>query len=482
MKLIGIGILIVLFVLVIYTTSIISWKRALSGGIILSTLVLSLFTLLWGRMINGELLKIIVSMGFFLLLAFIITEVPLRIASSIADVPAIDITRGFIFAWTEKIYDILESVFGRISVKRKIPIGVIKVEREDGKTLNIVISNIHPGPFLNVGSANLPFYISEYFRKHANYDAVVLHGTCSHSENLPSKRELEKFAQHLIELCRENKATGTISFPIRRKVSEYTFVWQRFDNSIITIISRSPLEMDDIDLSVGIAFREILRSLGYDGLLVDAHNSLIRPGEIDTIKLGERASEIILQEVKEFSKTGIGELSTIVTKVGWFNIKCEELSIKDGMGPGGIWVIILEANDKKFAYVIIDSNNLYAGMREAIREKILQEVAITDLEVLTTDTHIVNAISPKEGAYPLMDQNKLRPIVSCIKHAIIEAIKATKKAKASFIIREIELKVLGTEGVYKLTNAAISGSKAFKLISISTSLIGLFALCILSLI
>jgi putative membrane protein len=43
-----------------------------------------------------------------------------------------------------------------------------------------------------------------------------------------------------------------------------------------------------------------------------------------------------------------------------------EFTVHDGMGSGGISVIVVEVDDQKVAYVTIDGNNMVSGLREKI--------------------------------------------------------------------------------------------------------------------
>ncbi|MHA2192219.1 MAG: DUF2070 family protein, partial [Candidatus Thorarchaeota archaeon] len=71
----------------------------------------------------------------------------------------------------------------------------------------------------------------------------------------------------------------------------------------------------------------------------------------------------------------------------------------------------------------LDGNNMEPGFREeAIR--ILKTQGFDDAEVLTTDTHVVNAISLSSRGYPPIGQNKPQEVMEAI---IIAANKAREK-------------------------------------------------------
>ncbi|MFW9846433.1 MAG: DUF2070 family protein, partial [Candidatus Thorarchaeota archaeon] len=76
--------------------------------------------------------------------------------------------------------------------------------------------------------------------------------------------------------------------------------------------------------------------------------------------------------------------------------------------------------DREVVLISVDGNNMEPGFREeAIR--ILKTQGFNDAEVLTTDTHVVNAISLSSRGYPPVGMNKPQETLEAI---IIAANKA----------------------------------------------------------
>ena len=63
-----------------------------------------------------------------------------------------------------------------------------------------------------------------------------------------------------------------------------------------------------------------------------------------------------------------------------------EFNLKAGMGAGGITAIVVQVENQKTAYVVIDGNNMVPGLREKILDN-LAELGFEASEVFTTDTH-----------------------------------------------------------------------------------------------
>ena len=71
------------------------------------------------------------------------------------------------------------------------------------------------------------------------------------------------------------------------------------------------------------------------------------------------------------------------------------------MGAGGITAIVVEVENQKTAYVVIDGNNMMPGLREKILTW-LAALGFEESEVFTTDTHTVSAlVTGSRGYHPV---------------------------------------------------------------------------------
>jgi predicted neutral ceramidase superfamily lipid hydrolase len=125
--------------------------------------------------------------------------------------------------------------------------------------------------------------------------------------------------------------------------------------------------------------------------------------------------------------------------------------VEEGMGPGGISVIVTRVGDQKAAYVTIDGNNMISGLRERILSQ-LGEIGFVDGEVLTTDTHTVcGIVRTARGYHPLgegIDQSKL---ISYIRQAAVNALDNLEPATASWRTEIIpEVNVIGEKRIEEL--------------------------------
>ena len=385
---------------------------------------------------------------------FLGVYIPLYLGKVGSDMNATNGLRGFFFSWFEKEHEYLEKELENMSFERYIPMGIVKIRREDnGKELLLITSYVHPGPLLDVGSSNLPYILLNTFLTKSGKYAFELHGTCSHGENLPSRNEVYKLIENLLEEEEKIHADKPISEVIQLKYEDFTYTVQIFGNYLMIIASRSPKDFDDIALGIGMEAYGKIRGMGFDGLLVDAHNSLSAPLAYIETKEGTenalrllRGVDVVLEKIRE--------LKFLDARGGWSQFRCPSIPINEGLGPGGVMAFIEEVNDKKFGLIILDANNLKAGLREKILDYLISKGLIDFGEVVTTDTHSVNAHSPRKGAYPLIDEEKLHKLLPCIEKVVKEALADMGPIKADGAVKIIKTKIIGRENIEKIVSAS----------------------------
>lgn len=99
----------------------------------------------------------------------------------------------------------------------------------------------------------------------------------------------------------------------------------------------------------------------------------------------------------------------------------------------------------------IDGNNMIRGFREEILKSL--EDVIDDGEILTTDTHIVNAVlSIDRGYYSVGEAVDRERLISYIKEGVGRALANTSDAEVAHKNVEIQgVKILGEERLLSLS-------------------------------
>ncbi|MHA1676509.1 MAG: DUF2070 family protein [Candidatus Njordarchaeales archaeon] len=466
----GYGIATCLFAIVIYSTSFVSAIYAFFTAIIPSTAAYLSSQYISSLMPLKELtaMQFELSMLLFDVVGLFSVLLVTNAGKKIMKKSTLDAFRGFVFAWTERIREPIEEFFEKVAVEKEIPIGTVIFRSKASKKIDLIwlISNIHPGPFINVGSSDLPQRFTNFIRKKFNCNGVFFHGTCCHEENLPSQRVSDYFLENcLLRIISEEIKSGNFvskATPIVKISSrDIHILGQKFGNILITAVTKSPLTMDDISLDVGLMARKIKQFYGIDGLLIDTHNSLDNPHQHSTLTIQTQDADKILEGIKLISQKIIAIEPSDRIRLGFSRIFREEIGIEEGMGPDGIAVTLIEVDDRGVVYVNIDSNNLKQGVRDKIVEFLKERYKIHEVEVFTTDTHVVNAVSPKEGAYTLIDMRWLNKIKKTLVAGMNNAIRDLHDVEISSRIDLIRVPVLG-ESTEKLENHIIWGANIFR--------------------
>ena len=178
--------------------------------------------------------------------------------------------------------------------------------------------------------------------------------------------------------------------------------------------------------------------------------------------------------VASFSKASVDCLEKALEtknsrfKVGAATVVPKEFTVQDGMGPGGISVIVVGVDDQKVAYVTIDGNNMVSGLRDKILSA-LRELGIDDGEVLTTDTHSVCGMIRSARGYNLVGEAiEHTKLISYIKEATTHALESMEPVEASWRTEVIpDVKVIGEQQITELTVLADKTTERAKRLAVS---------------
>ena len=143
---------------------------------------------------------------------------------------------------------------------------------------------------------------------------------------------------------------------------------------------------------------------------------------------------------------------TYLFRVGSATVFPTEFNLKGGMGAGGITAIVVEVENQKTAYIVIDGNNMIPGLRETILES-LAGLGFDLSEVFTTDTHAVTAsVTGRRGYHPVGEVMDHKLLINYI-------VEVAKKAEANLEISRAgylhftvpQVRVIGEERLKSVT-------------------------------
>lgn len=376
-------------------------------------------------------------------------------------IPSVKMFRAFLANWTEGLVKPFEDVLEQISEEKDVTVSLIAFKTKNGLKTVMVVPAIHPGPFKNIGSSAIPGMIQAAMEKKLGCVVSVPHGISGHELDLASQDQNAKLVDHVLESVKfidfSAKATP---FEIAR-LDGATAGCQIFGDCGLVTLTLAPETMEDLPLELNdIVLREAKKNGLSMVLAVDAHNSI--QGHFDAEKAVEpieRASKAVIElaSSRKQSRFEVGAAKVVPT----------EFSVEDGMGPGGITVTAVRAGGKIAAYVIIDGNNMVSGLREKILDGLL-ELGIDGGEVLTTDTHVVNAVVLNEMGYnPVGKAIDHQKLIEKVKQTAAVALGNLEPAEVSWQRVTVRgVKVIGERQIDELSLIVDEGAKRAKKASV----------------
>jgi putative membrane protein len=178
--------------------------------------------------------------------------------------------------------------------------------------------------------------------------------------------------------------------------------------------------------------------------VVNAHNSI--DGKADMEK-----SLDSLKEVAAVSLDKAASMKQLPFRLGVSTVLPKDFSLEDGMGSGGITVMIFTTGGQKVAYVVVDGNNMVSGLREEILSA-LKLLGVDDGEVFTTDTHSVSALVLNGmGYHPVGEVMNHENLIGYVKELAAAALADSQDVKVSCkTIVVPSVKVIGAGQLEKL--------------------------------
>jgi len=436
-------------------------------GLLQPSLVLAFAIIIYGMDFSATyyITHFLLSFVFSLMSIWLFTAILNKVGIAAFGIPSLKLFRAFLADWTESVEQPFEEILEQLGEEREVNVSllVFKGEHEEIKAI-MVIPNLHPGPFKNIGSSPLPGLIGRLLESKYRCVVSVPHGISGHELDLVSQRENQKVLEALDKSLREidNFSSRVTRFLVVEKNCAKVGC-QVFNGCILLTLTMAPETMEDLPLELNDTIIRKAMELGFSwAIAIDSHNSIDGPFDM------ERATSLIsIVSMIAMEKASLLEYTTGLLEVGAGKIIPSDLSLKDGIGPDGISAIIVGVEGQKVAYITIDGNNMVSGLREKILSS-LRDLSIEYGEVFTTDTHVVNAVVLTERGYhpvgEVVDHDK---IIGYVREAVIEALKNMGPSKVAWHRTTIRgIKVIGERQISELSLLTDKVSKKAKSLSI----------------
>jgi len=351
------------------------------------------------------------------------------------------------------------------SNETKVSTSQIRLLSSNGDTeFRMILPEIHPGPYHPVGGSNIPYLIYKNF----NSSVMVLHSISDHSLNLPSKNEVENYLKNLEKS--EVKEEGIVcTEPVTVQINKARATGLLFGKNPVMFLSLSPHGMEDIPCYMKTEIEQYAKNRDYTRIMiVDSHNAM--------------GSEISKIDGEDMLKAAKSCLDSLITKenypieFGYANSDDMDTKTQD-LGMGGLGIICLKINNKKYFIGWADANNMENGVREKIVEN-FAEKGYNLLEICTSDTHYAPVKARnKNGYYQLGLMTDSEKLSKWFLGIATNAETKTTSAKYEILENQADVKIMGQsifEDFSKALDNSLKLSKGFMIGAVCFFITSLF--------
>ncbi len=303
-----------------------------------------------------------------------------------------------------------EKFFSHVYNKKKeIPVITTNIRKGNEDFVTLVFPYVHPGPFGNLCTSNLPVKISSEMGRD---NIMVFHTATTNSNNCSGKNDIKNIAEGVKRSIKKMKYSNVVSDFVKFNVDGYDVSLQKFGNSGISAVIPFQKPFDDISIDAGLKVVAALNNKGAENFaLLDAQNSFTRDaGELDNCDM------IIGPLIEKFKSTP----SRYPAVIGYAR-NYEKI---DGLASMGVQVLALKIDDYYNAIVLTDSNNISREIIKMARNGV--DKRVKNMDIYTTDNHVVNV--GELDINPLGMHCDPGPVAELINKTVLRAIENSSPA------------------------------------------------------
>ena len=382
--------------------------------------------------------------------------------------PAVDSTHELIQAYVTSASKNdpteMEQIIERKAKPSTVSTTQIKFQSNDKQVMfSMVLPDIHPGPFHPVGGSNIPYLIY----KNMDSTAMVMHSISNHDLNLPSQEEVNNYLTSISDSEVLRNGVGCTE-PVTVQINNARAGGLLFDKTALLFLSLSPHGMEDLTMDIRTQIEQFAKNRNFEQvMIVDTHNAM-----------GDEISKEDSEDLLIAAKSTLDTLKTKQSypfKFGYQN--SNDMNIKKAdIAMGGIAILCLEINEKKYFVGWADANNMENGVREQI-VKHFANIGYELIEICTSDTHFTaDGARNKNGYFQLGMISKPTQLANWYLELAQKAEKQMNDCSFEILENQSKVKVMGSD-IYadylKCMNKSMNITKVFLLADA-----GLFALSI----
>lgn len=339
--------------------------------------------------------------------------------------------QAYLSAMSTKDPTEMEAIIEPSSKKSSVTTSQIKFQTESDKNhFRMVLPEIHPGPFHPVGGSNIPYLIY----KNMDSSAMVMHSVSNHALNLPNQEEVQVYLESLSKSSVTFSGTKCTE-PVIVQINKARCAGILFEKTAVLFLSLSPHGMEDIPISIRTEIEQFAKNRNFERIMViDCHNAM-----------GEEINKDDGVDMLTAAKSTLDSLKTKNShqiKFSYANSLGMEIDSAD-IAKGGIGILCLEINSKKYYLGWADANNMENGLREQVVEHFSNN-GYDLIEICTSDTHYTSSgVRNKNGYFQLGIITKPTIIANWYLHLAKQAEKNVQAGKFEILENQSDVKVMG---------------------------------------
>ncbi len=450
----GLGLMSFLRVLVFRGASNLSTVRSITASstqplLIVAALALSNFT----RLSPMFLVQFVATWLLLTAAGYLYLFIIDRSIESELGVGGLRLFYGFIAEWLSDNPQPLEEALTEIGFVEEREVLVLSFISQGKPAASLVVPMVHPGPFRKVGGSTLPYMISRVFEEHIGGLAGVAHGASTHAQNPVSRSEAAKLIEEVVKAVHSNKFKPgkPISPLVQVEHGSARVSCQLLGDLALFTVSLTTCSYDDVHPSMLSELQKrIADEWKGDVFMIDAHSASEGRLELDPLTPSAEVAEEVFTAAAE-ALTAAKKLKATRVKAGGGRAALIGAGVKEGIGSGGIFSLLVEVGGHTSCYIIVDGNNMICGLREAIENKV-KELGVHAVEVLTSDSHETNAVSIGErGSNPVGFSVDWKAVINATLSSVEAAKKNMKEVEPAYFIEKVKVMVIGESSMTKLS-------------------------------
>ncbi len=455
--LLGFSAVLIFRLIVFRSTSSMDYKRHLVASFLQPFACIIPFMVVWTKMDYITIFRVwhffFFSPAICLVASSLFVSFIDRVGKQMLGVSSIALFKAFLLNWVADLNAPFEELLENLGEEQDVEVSLIKFDSSKPKAA-IIVPSVHPGPFKNIGSSLLPSMLKVAFERQFDCIGCVPLGLLGHELDLASQPQNQKIISHVVEAANFTASDMKATQPVKVSDGFATAFCQIFGNTALLSFTLAPKTTEDLPKELGLFVSKEAEKHGFDCcVVVNAHNSID-----ETANMREALDSLKKVAVNCLAKAA--SLKRFSFEVGAANVVPKEFSLKDGMGPGGISVVVVRVSKLKTAYVVIDGNNMISGLRESILS-VLRSMGFDEGEIFTTDTHAVSAvILGSRGYHPIGESMNHEKLLGYIKEIAVAAIANLERSKAE--CRRIKVPNVKVIGKTKLESLSLLTDRTLK--------------------